>query len=331
MTKARKDIVKLEATPFYHIVSRCVRQSYLCGIDNETGTDYSHRKKWIVDKIKFLSSIFAIKIAAYAVMSNHYHLVLCVDKKGALAWTKRELIERCRALFPNKVESLERLAEANPTDPRIERTLEEWRHRLYDISWYMSNLNSSIARAANKEDNKKGHFWESRFKSQALLNLGSVLSAMVYVDLNPIRAKLSDSLEDSDFTSIQERIKQFKASKASVHETNIQPKGLMAFHKIKNHDDYLIDIDFELKDYILLVEKTGKLHSKDKRGQLPRELASIVDRLGIERKYWKDMTSGIETNFLHLIGPEQAVHDFEPKIKAPKGIRFIRKIYRSAA
>jgi hypothetical protein len=43
---------------------------------DEKGRSFDHRKTWLVERIKFLAGVFAIDIAAYAVMSNHYHLVL---------------------------------------------------------------------------------------------------------------------------------------------------------------------------------------------------------------------------------------------------------------
>lgn len=101
----------------------------------------------------------------YALMSNHYHLVLRVDDAPASDWSDAEVIQRWSLIYPRDAK-----LNANKKLKII-----EWRRRLYDISWFMRCLNEPFARAANKEDNCKGRFWESRFKSQALLDEGAVL------------------------------------------------------------------------------------------------------------------------------------------------------------
>ena len=78
---------------------RCVRRAFLCGDDAHSGQSYEHRRQWVVDKLGQLSRLFAIGICAYAVMSNHYHLVLKVEPDTAANWSEREVAERWAALF----------------------------------------------------------------------------------------------------------------------------------------------------------------------------------------------------------------------------------------
>lgn len=209
MTRARNQQVSLDDTPYYHCISRCVRRAYLCGEDPFTGQNYDHRKAWIVQRMKWLASQFAIDVCAYAVMSNHYHLVLGVDVDKAKAWSDAEVLARWTRLFPRNAQIIKTLrlnAGSKKARDLEAKTLAEWRARLQDISWFMRCLNERIARASNREDGCTGRFWEGRFKSQALLDERALVTCMAYVDLNPVRAGVSESLEASDFTSIQERL-----------------------------------------------------------------------------------------------------------------------------
>ena len=83
----------------YHVCSRFVRRTFLCGVDALTGKDFSHRRKWIEDRILELSQIFSISIYAYAVMSNHYHIVLTIT---AIDLSDDEVAERWLMLCPVK-------------------------------------------------------------------------------------------------------------------------------------------------------------------------------------------------------------------------------------
>lgn len=91
MTQPRSAIVSLEATPYYHCIARCVRRAFLCGDDHYSGKNFDHRKPWFTERLKLLAQVFSIDIAAYAIMSNHYHLVLHVTAHVAKAGLKMKL------------------------------------------------------------------------------------------------------------------------------------------------------------------------------------------------------------------------------------------------
>ena len=152
-------------------------------------------------------SVFGIEICAYAVMSNHLHLVLCVNQNYVETLTDLEIREQVTRIFSKVFRNFE-----NWDEKRKSAVMKEWRKRLSDLSWFMRCLDEHIARRANLEDNCTGHFWEGRFKSQALLDEGALLTCMAYVDLNPIRAGINDGLEDSDWTSIKQRLLAMQAN-----------------------------------------------------------------------------------------------------------------------
>lgn len=94
MPLARNSQISLSDTPFYHCVSRCVRRAFLCGEDRFTGKSYEHRRQWVEERIQFLSQVFSIDVCAYAVMSNHTHVVLHVDIEKVNSMPVEEVITR---------------------------------------------------------------------------------------------------------------------------------------------------------------------------------------------------------------------------------------------
>ena len=224
MTRARNQLISLDTTPYYHTISRCVRRAFLCGEDTLTGKNYEHRKQWAIDRLRELSGVFAIDICAYAIMSNHYHLVLRINSQKADAWSDAQVIERWGKLF--KIPLLVTRYQSGGTTSQAEKSkaraiIKDWQERLSDISWFMRSLNEYLARQANEEDQCTGRFWEGRFKSQALLDEAAVLTCMSYVDLNPVRAGMAETPEESDFTSIQQRIRQIgKPAQGQSTQTN---------------------------------------------------------------------------------------------------------------
>ena len=303
MPQARYRLVDTDTTPYYHCMSRCVRRAFLCGKDRFTGRNFDHRKQWILDRVKHLSSVFAIDVCAYAIMSNHFHLVLHVNCEQADEWTLDEVIDRWMELY--KGPPVAHKYKAGEQLIGIEREalsllVDVWRARLADLSWFMRCLNETIARMANAEDKCTGRFWEGRFRSQALLDEAALVSCMADVDLNPIRAGLSESLESSEFTSIQERLLLFKGRPAKCTKQASSPwlRPLCQERELTSKSS----LPLQAKSYFALVDWTGRAVRDDNKGAIPSHIQPILHRLGVREDSWVNNTQHFGSRFYRALG-----------------------------
>lgn len=303
MPQARSKQVSLEITPYYHCVSRCVRRAFLCGKDALTKKSFEHRRDWLENKLLTVSQSFMIDIVSYAVMSNHYHVILCVDKEGAKNLAAQEVIARWHQLF-NGNDLSKAYIEGEKLEPFQQESLntyiEVWRKRLTDISWLMRTVNEAIARLANQEDNCTGRFWEGRFKSQALLDEKALLACMAYVDLNPFRANMASNLEDSDYTSIQRRLNKDRSS--IKQSSQIQSKlDLFSFNKKSSDelDDKIRCLPFNFADYISLLEWTM---AKIRKSPNSIAKASLLTKHAFNEDLWVYSVQNFESQFKTLVG-----------------------------
>jgi len=312
MARARSLTVDLDSTRYYHCVSRCVRRAWLCGDDVVTGRNFDHRKGWLEGRLRTLSSVFAVDICAYAVMSNHFHLVVKVDAERAASWTNEEVVERYGALFRMAKAKLKGMA------PEVqEETVAEWRLRLSSLSWLMRSLNEWVARKANKEDGCRGRFWEGRFVSQPLLDEAALLTCMAYVDLNPVRAGSAQTLEGASYTSIRARLEEaaaaLDAQAQQGEESNaprrrratgqaardaselgarvrkrMVPSGLAPFaDQVPRSAAELGAIPMNFVDYVALLEATGRCARRDgSQGVLDSKATSLLSRLQLDAEHW---------------------------------------------
>ena len=330
----------------YHCFSRCVRRAFLCGFDALTCRDFSHRKAWLVDRLRHLAAIFAIEVCAYAIMENHYHTILRTRPDIAACWSDREVAIRWLTLFPRQGGTVEEQIWALVDCPE---RIAELRKRLSSLSWFMGRLNEFVARAANKEDRVNGRFWESRFKCQALLDEAAIAACMVYVDLNPIRAGLAGTPEGSDFTSIQERIRAWRnettttASVPTKMEQDIDSESLGRDMLMpENAGDisnpamsssldgaapstcWLAPISSESQrrgilqmtaaEYFDLVDKSGRMTRSRKRGAIDADLAPILLRIGVNPDAWIDTISLFGSKFRLAAGLVSNLRNFADQI-----------------
>jgi REP element-mobilizing transposase RayT len=337
MTRARNQLISLETTPYYHCISRCVRRAFLWGEDSLTGKNYEHRKAWVIERLRELTDVFAIEICAYAVMSNHYHLVLRVDSRRAETWSNAQVVEQWRKLhkLPLLVARYQRGETTTQAETaEAEQTIAIWRERLSDISWFMRSLNEHLARQANEEDGCTGRFWEGRFKTQALLDEAAILTCMSYVDLNPIRAAMAETPEAADFTSIQQRIRQLRKPGHKSDNRNKQTQRLPLMPLVKQgKDPHENAIGFSLSDYLELVDWAGRAIREDKRGAIPSDAPPILQRLGLDtQRYLVHLRGHAETEKPAMLGHMDQIREAARSLGRCfiKGVGESQRLYRYA-
>jgi REP element-mobilizing transposase RayT len=257
MTYPRAHLVDTVNGGYYHLTSRCVRRAFLCGFDQLSSRNFDHRRQWIEDRILQLGNIFAVTIYGYAVMSNHYHVVVKVNPQQVDTWPDDEVVDRWLQLCPGGSQvSTEQLNLRRAVVLADSQKLALIRSHLGSLSWFMRFINEPLARMANQEDQCSGRFWEGRFKSQALLDDAALLACMVYVDLNPVRAGIADDIAQAAHTSVSNRIRHHHHSQPLIPLTQ------------GSEDEPSVPI--ALADYISLVHAVADQQQSVRRGIKPK-------------------------------------------------------------
>jgi hypothetical protein len=331
---ARADVFDPGEVSVFHCIHRCVRRCFLCGHDAESGRDYEHRKAWLEGRLRFLAGCFGIDVLGFAILSNHFHVILRNRPDVVQMWSDAEVARRWLLLCP--VRKTPDGEPEEPTDAEIAaltglpEKLAEIRLRLSDISWFMKLAAEPIARRANQEDRVTGHFWEGRFKSVKLCDEAAILACGVYVDLNVIRAGLAQTPEESDFTSAQRRI---EALAGQGNEARGEQRATSESSPAASPDDWLAPLALDeataspgpapsecparcsdrgflpmsLEDYLDLLDWTGRQFACDKRGAIPPHLAPILARLKIAEDNWLELAENFGRLFQRVAGRPRSI------------------------
>ena len=299
MTVPRSQLVDVNVTRYYHCISRCVRRAHLCG------DGFEHRRQWIEDRLEMLAGCFAVSVCGFAVMDNHLHVLLRLDVEDVSSWSAEKVLRRWSVAYPPKtpigknIKITQAWIDEHVND---EKRIELLRERLVCLGWFMKALKEPLARMANKEDDCKGTFWESRYKSIAILDDEALLTTCAYIDLNPVAAGIAATPETSRHTSIRRRVRHVKAQgKLSVLKAaeagsvpgsraagNVEEKlwlcPLEDRRRQGSSREGMLE-GFSLGSYLVLVDYTSRLRRQGK-ARVSRKLASILDRLGSNSDTW---------------------------------------------
>ena len=219
----RSSRISPDEVTIVHVTTQVAQQMFLLGKDSLSGQDFSHRKDWIIDIMSFQSVYMGIDVLRFAVMDNHVHFLLRTRPDVVGKWTAKEVVTRWMSLCPQrkrrkKVEGKWVYEPIEPTQEQIdamandEALVKKLRRKLSSVSFWMQLLKQKVAKRANaevqKEGEAKGAFWKGRFHMTVIHSEAYLLTCAVYIDLNALRAKVTNSLDGYQYTSIYMQLEE---------------------------------------------------------------------------------------------------------------------------
>jgi REP element-mobilizing transposase RayT len=348
---ARADLFAPDEVAVVHVMNRVVRRCFLMGLDPLTGVNYDHRKTWIEDELQRLAAGFGIDLLGFAILSNHFHLILRSRPDVVATWDDTEVARRWFLLCPRRKREDGSAEEPNECELNSIRhdpdRLAQIRLRLSDISWWMRLLCQTIAIRANREDQETGKFWQSRYRAVRLIDEQALLACAAYVDLNPIRAALAETLEGSDHTSVQRRIEAEQRKASGEHrqdslcysfEQDSEAAGATASSAA---DRFLSPLELgedleelggpvhstgarcsdkgflpmKVTDYLELLDWTARQTAPGKRGSTPVDAPPILERLNISATSWCELVSDFGRLFSTVAGQPRTVDGTRSRLR----------------
>ena len=342
---ARAEVFDSAEIAVAHVYNRTVRRCFLMGDDSVSGKNFDHRKVWIEEYLQQFAAAFGIDLLGFAILSNHFHLILRTRPDVVATWDDREVARRWLTLCPHRRSPDS--AAMPPTEPEINSIagcpvkLAEIRERLSSISWWMRLLCQRVAQRANHEEEESGRFFQDRYRATRLVDEASLLACVAYVDLNPIRAAMCQTLESSDHTSVQRRIAAITNQEdsepvvAAAEELQDSTKPALpksALPRQSDGDSFLAPLTIDerhdpigpcasqgerrcsdkgflsmsLEDYLELLDWSARQVTPGKRGKTPENLPPVLKRLGLDRDSWCELVSDFGKLFCTVAGrPEQ--------------------------
>jgi hypothetical protein len=322
---ARAEVFSPDEIAIVHVINRVVRRCFLLGNDPITGKNFDHRKRWIEELLERMAANFGIDLLSYAILSNHFHLILRSRPDVVVLWNDTDVAKRWLILCP-----LRKKGDGSPEEPNefeIAAIVND-PNRLAEIRL----LCQRIAIRANFEDAQEGKFWQSRYRAVRLLDEQAVLAASAYVDLNPIRAAMAETLETSDYTSVQRRIQAFMDEKIETSSENqrsetdavntradqaLSPLAIDERHDpigphVSNSTSRCSDKGFlaiSMVAYLQLLDWTARQLAAGKAGFTPEDVPPILERFNLDAENWLSLVKNFGRKFYHVAGTPTTISE----------------------
>lgn len=177
----------------YHCISRIIEQRYIL----------DHAEKHALHKLmRRVEAFCGVHVLTYVIMSSHFHILLLVPPREELS--DSQLLERLGWLYrPEEVKDVARTLENYRRDglnSAADELKARYACRMYDVSEFIKTLKQRFSQRYNRRNGRLGTLWAGRFKS-LLVEKGptALLAVGAYIDLNPVRARLTPDPADYRF------------------------------------------------------------------------------------------------------------------------------------
>jgi len=247
-------------------------------------SDRDSRKDWFHERLRELSKIYAVDACVWAMLSNHFHLIVRNRPDLVKAWSDEDVAIRWWNLYPERRDEQGR--PAPPTKVEIRSIVETpgridvLRKRLSSISWFMKSVDEWLARRVNAADKHHGHLWQDRYGCRNLLTEGAILVCSIYIDINEIRAGLAATPQESCNTSAYLRIlanvlRQERA--AAVAAQGGQPR-IQLDYQFSDPDYWLCPLDTQDRAPLLGVPGTVAAGQEWNPDEILKVDGAVVDK-----------------------------------------------------
>lgn len=330
MRRKRTQIANPDFINTLHVTQRCARHNFL--MDDGCGPcgKFERRRNAILDRITQLAGAFAIEVLGVALMNNHLHLILRNRPDIVAQWSDLEVARRWLRICPGFSQAHADFSKRKPDLPTLEdatllasdkERIKLLRRRLADIGSFMWSLNDYSAKLFNLTDRMTGCFWEGRYKAQSLLDNLALLLCVLYVDLNPIRAGIAVTPEESEFTSAYLQIQSQNALKeypnispsllpnAFLSPIAISPDPSAQFSSRtgRRASDYGF-LDMSTSEYLIILDLMGRVMRSDTTAKIPNDLPPIFERLNITFENAQELVRGYRQLFTSFVGTKANIH-----------------------
>ena len=212
MRRARLKAPETWARAYYHCVSRVVDRRMAFGPEE---------KREFIRLMRFYARVSCVRVVAYCVMSNHFHVLVEIPARPAVLPSEAELLKHIRNCYGRNAagwvgEALQQYR-ASGRHEMARKLMEGWFARMWDVSAFMKTLKQRFTQWFNKRHQRRGTLWEDRYRS-TIVQGEAVALAMVsaYIDLNPVRAGLVKDPKDYPWCGYTAALAGVKAAREGV-------------------------------------------------------------------------------------------------------------------